>query len=307
MFYLSKIVWAFFQPSTLIAIIFVAGLFLAARGKRSGLPVLFFGVSLYLIAGFSPLANWLLTPLENRAQIGMSDPVDGAAGIIVLGGATGGARIFGDRRVILNEAADRMVEAVRLAQQYPDLPVIFSGGSGELIRNSDDESEAELARRFFASFKIMPPRLRFEDRSRNTRENAVFTAKLLQPQRDQRWVLVTSASHMPRAKALFEAQGFRIISRPGDFRISGPRDLWQIFGKPSDGLHRLDVVSKEWAGLLMSWLRGDIAWPQGRDNDSAVATLRKELRDFPDYWLLTCSRAWQEKGMSATIAFLTPG
>ncbi len=256
MFYLSKIAWAIFQPSTLIAIILVAGLFLAARGKRSGLPVLFCGVALYLIAGFSPLANWLLIPLEDRARIGISEPVDGAAGIIVLGGATG-AQTFGNRRVILNEAADRMIEAVRLAQQHPDLPVIFSGGKGELIPSSE-EIEAESARRFFEGFKIIPPRLRLEDRSRNTLENAVFTAKLLQPQRDQRWVLVTSAFHMPRARALFEAQGFRIIPRPGDFRIVGPQDSWQIFGKPSDGLHRLDLVAKEWVGLLVSWLRGDI-------------------------------------------------
>ena len=274
MFYLSKIVWAFFQPSTLIAIVLVAGLLLSVRGKRLGLPVLFCGIALYLIAGFSPLANWLLIPLENRAQIGMSEPVDGAAGIIVLGGATAGVQNFGDRRAILNDAADRMIEAVRLAQQHPDLPIIFSGGSGELFPGRE-EPEAELARRFFEDFKITPPRLRLEDRSRNTLENAAFTARLVQPRRDQRWVLVTSAFHMPRARALFEAQGFRIIPRPGDFRTAGPQDFWQIFGKPSDGLRRLDVAAKEWVGLLASWLRGDIAWPFGRDDDFTARQLAR--------------------------------
>ena len=272
MFYLSKIVWAIFQPSTLIVIILGAGLFLAARGKRSGLPMLFGGVALYFIAGFSPLATWLLISLENRAQIGISEPVDGAAGIIVLGGATGVAQISGERRVVLTEAGDRMVEAVRLAQQHPDMPVIFSGGSGELFPNST-ETEADLARRFFEGFNITPPRLRLEDRSRNTLENAVFTARLLQPLRDQRWVLVTSAFHMPRAKALFEAQGFRVIPRPGDFRTSGPQELWQPFGKPSDGLRRLDMTAKEWVGLLVLWLRGDIAWPQGHDDSSTARHL----------------------------------
>lgn len=273
MFYLSKIVWAFLQPSTLIAIVLVAGFLLAARGKRAGLPVLFCGIALYLIAGFSPLANWLLIPLENRAEIGMAEPVDGAAGIIVLGGATSGARESGDRRVILNDAADRMIEAVRLAQQHPNLPIIFSGGNGDFFANSGEEPEAELARRFFESFKITPPRLRLEDRSRNTLENAVFTAGLVQPQRDQRWVLVTSAFHMPRARALFEAQGFRIIPRPGDFRASGPQDYWQIFAKPSDGLRRLDMASKEWVGLWISWLRGDIVWQHGRDDSSSIKSV----------------------------------
>jgi uncharacterized SAM-binding protein YcdF (DUF218 family) len=272
MFYLSKIVWAFLQPSTLIAIVLVAGFLLVARGKRAGLPVLFCGVALYLIAGFSPLANWLLVPLETRAQIGMSEPVDGAAGIIVLGGATAGAQNFGERRVILNDAADRMIEAVRLAQQYPDLPVIFSGGNDDIFPSSKLEPEAQLARRFFEGFNITPPRLRLENRSRNTFENAAFTAKLMQPRLDQRWVLVTSAFHMPRARALFEAQGFHVIPRPGDFRTNGSQDLWQIFGKPSDGLRRLDMAAKEWVGLLVSWLGGDIAWPHGRDDTSPVGS-----------------------------------
>jgi uncharacterized SAM-binding protein YcdF (DUF218 family) len=175
--------------------------------------------------------------------------------------------------VILNDAADRMIEALRLAQQHPDLPVIFSGGNGDVFPSSRHETEAELARRFFEGFKIAPPRLRLEDRSRNTLENAVFTAGLVQPQRDQRWVLVTSAFHMPRARALFEAQGFRIIPRPGDFRTSGPQDYWQIFAKPSDGLRRLDMAAKEWVGLGISWLRGDIVWQHGRDDGASTKSV----------------------------------
>jgi uncharacterized SAM-binding protein YcdF (DUF218 family) len=263
MFYLSKIVWAFLQPSSFIALLLFAGLLLAARGKRYGLRLVFCASALYLIAGLSPFANWLLIPLEQRAQAGSSDQIDGAAGIIVLGGAVAGRLPSGDGHTLLNEAAERMIEAVQLAQQYPNLPVIFSGGNGELFSGGKQETEAELARSFFERFRITPPRLKLEDRARNTLENAVFTAKLLQPQPVQRWVLVTSAFHMPRAKALFEAQGFHIVPRPGDFRTGGRGDRWQIFGKPSDGLRRLDLASKEWVGIWVSWLRGDIVWPEG--------------------------------------------
>ncbi len=156
-----------------------------------------------------------------------------------------------------NDSADRMIEALRVAQQHPELPVIFTGGSASLFNIRRQDSEAELARRFFEGFGITPPRLQLEDRSRNTLENAVFTARLLHPRPDQRWVLVTSAFHMPRAKALFEAQGFRIIPRAGDFRINGPEDKWEIFRTPSDGLHRLDTAAKEWVGLWVARLRGD--------------------------------------------------
>ena len=257
MFYLSKIVWAFLQPSSFVAVVFAAGIVLAALGKRWGLRLLVFGAALYIVIGFSPLANWLLVPLEQSARNGASDSINGAAGIIVLGGALAGAS--SDHRVLLNESAGRMLEAVRVAQDNPALPVIFSGGKAELLTRRQF-TEADLAQRFFEEFKITPPRLKLEDRSRNTLENAVFTARLLQPQPGQSWVLVTSAYHMPRARALFEAQGFHIIPSAGDFRTTGPDDRWELFGSPADGLRRMDIATKEWIGLFVSWIRGDITW-----------------------------------------------
>jgi uncharacterized SAM-binding protein YcdF (DUF218 family) len=262
MFYLSKIVWGIFQPSTFIAILLCAGIVLSLRRKRAGLALSSFAAPLYVMAGFLPLANGLLVPLEYRTKPGTAEEIAGAAGIIVLGGAVSGESQFGDRRVLLNDSADRMIAAVQLAQHYPALPVIFSGGSGAVFHLTHLKPEAEFARRFFESFGIAAPRLRLEDRSRNTLENAIYTADLLHPSPDQRWVLVTSAFHMLRAKALFEAQGFRIVAAPGDFRTAGPSDYWQIFAKPSDGLHRLDLAAKEWVGLTVSWLRGDLRWPE---------------------------------------------
>jgi uncharacterized SAM-binding protein YcdF (DUF218 family) len=264
MFYLSKIVWWFFQPSTLIALMLFAGLALAAFRKRSGSRLIVSAAALYAILGFSPVANWLLIPLEHRYKAASSSETAELAGIIVLGGAvTAAAEDTG--RAMLNDSADRMIEAVRLAQMRPSAPVIFSGGKGDLFDLPGGETEAELARRFFEDFGIKPPRLKLEDRSRNTLENAVFTAELLQPRADQRWALVTSAFHMPRARSLFEAQGFRIVPAPADIRTRGASDRWHFFTKPSDGLRRVDLAAKEWVGLFASWLRGDIAWPHASD------------------------------------------
>jgi uncharacterized SAM-binding protein YcdF (DUF218 family) len=159
----------------------------------------------------------------------------------------------------LNEAAERMTEAVRLSNLYPALPLVFSGGKAGLFQL--EESESDAARRFFAGFNIAPPRLVLEDRSRNTVENAAFTAKLLQPKAGQRWVLITSAFHMARAKALFEAQGFEIVPWPVDYRTRGWADRWRLFAAPSEGLRHMDLAFKEWAGIVVLWLQGDMAWP----------------------------------------------
>jgi len=260
MFYLSKILWGPFQPSSLIALLLAAGVVFSIAGrKRPALRFFSSGAVLYVIFGFSPLAIWLLEPLEIHASAGAAKDLDGAAGIIVLGGAIEGNSTLGGGATHLNESADRMIEAVHLAARYPSMPVLFSGGKAELFERQDTETEAELARRFFEAFNIRPPRLMLESQSRNTLENAVLSAKLLRPKPGQKWILVTSAFHMPRAKALFEAQGFSVLARPADFKTSGLNSWWYIFPKASDGLRRLDLAAKEWGGLGVSWLRGDIS------------------------------------------------
>jgi uncharacterized SAM-binding protein YcdF (DUF218 family) len=262
MFYLSKIVWGIFQPSSIIPIFFAAGACFAAAGRvRAAIRLFLSGALLYVLFGFSPLSYWLLVPLERHAGAVTPKDLGDAAGIIVLGGAIEGRPAFGGGAPHLNEAGERMIEAVRLAGRYPSLPVVFTGGSSALFGGRGSDSEAELARQFFEGFNIMPPRLMLEDRSRNTRENAAETAKLLRPKAGQKWILVTSASHMPRAKALFEAQGFEILAWPVDFKTSSSRGSWRLSPKASDGLQRTDLAAKEWVGLGAAWMLGYISWP----------------------------------------------
>ena len=260
MFYLSKIVWGLFQPSSLLIILFAGGAVMAWAGRtRAAMRLFASGAALYVIFGFSPLANWVMAPLEVRAKAGAAQSLDGAAGIIVLGGAIESAASLGGDAPHLNESGDRMVEALRLAASYPSLPVFFSGGKADLFPREDRDTEAALALRFFAAFNLTPPRVRFEDRSRNTFENAVEAAKELQPKPGQKWILVTSAFHMPRAKALFEAQGFEILARPVDYRTNGFDGWWRPFPRASEGLRRLDLVVKEWVGLAMAWASGELS------------------------------------------------
>lgn len=258
-FVLSKILWGLFQPSSLVAIFFAAGAVFAISGRaKAALRLFAGGAFLYAVFGFLPLANWVLAPLEIEAKATAAENLDGAAGIIVLGGAVGTATSLARGVPHLNESADRMIEVLRLAARYPALPVFFSGGKGDLFPRKDFDTEAEVALRFFEAFDLAPPRLRFEDRSRNTLENAVEAAKALQPKPGQKWILVTSAFHMPRAKALFEGQGFEILARPVDFRTNGFDDWWRPFPRAWEGLRRLDLAAKEWIGIAVAWLAGDL-------------------------------------------------
>lgn len=259
MFYLSKIVWALLQPSSLIVILFAAGTVLAWAGRTGAALRLFAtGAAFYVVFGFSPLANWAMAALEVRAKAAEAQSLDGAAGIIVLGGAIETAASLGGGTPHLSKSADRVVEALRLAARYPALPVFFAGGKADLYPRQDTDPEALLAQRFFQAFNLMPPRFKFEDRSRNTFEDAVESAKSLQPRPGQKWIFVTSAFHMPRAKALFEAQGFEVLARPVDFRTNGFNGWWRTFPRASEGLRRLDLAVKEWVGLTMAWASGEL-------------------------------------------------
>jgi uncharacterized SAM-binding protein YcdF (DUF218 family) len=261
MFYLSKIAWAFFQPSTFIAVVFVAGLALALAGRsRFGTWLLAAATLLYLICGFSPLGVWLLEPLESWASPASDAELSGAAGIIVLGG--GMARTVKGAAPQLNEAGERMVETVRLARRFPSMTIVFSGGRGELFEDESLQTEAASAEQFLSVFDISAPRLKLEDSSRNTFENAVFTARVVAPAPGQPWILVTSAFHMPRAALLFEKQGFTILQRPTDFRTTSGVRPARFFLRAGQGFDQVDLAAKEWVAIFVYWLRGDIAWPK---------------------------------------------
>jgi uncharacterized SAM-binding protein YcdF (DUF218 family) len=171
------------------------------------------GVCLLLIVsdpvGVGPA---LVRPLEARfPQAMISEPVDG---IIALGGDIA-----------------RVIEAVKLAEAFPKATLIISGAN------------EEFAHQFASSQPKIRKRLVFESRSRSTYENAVLTAKLLVPKLDQRWILVTSASHIPRAVGTFRKAGFNVVP-------------WAVTCGSERYRLSVDVGVHEWVGLLFYWLRG---------------------------------------------------
>ena len=111
-------------------------------------------------------------------------------------------------------------------------------------------TEAELAARLFESFGIAKARIVLEDKSRDTVENARFTKELVQPKPGERWLLVTSAHHMPRSVGVFRAAGFPVEAFPVDYRTRGAIDMLRPFSPLGDGLRRTDTAMREWVGLV---------------------------------------------------------
>jgi uncharacterized SAM-binding protein YcdF (DUF218 family) len=253
-FVVSKVFGFFAIPSNLVMSIGILGLLLwPTRFGRAGRRLVVASLVMLAILGLSPVGNALIIPLEQRFppwNVAGGPP----AGIVVLGGSLSPHVSAGRNEVALNEGAERLTVGAELALRYPDARILFTGGSGALI--FEEGAEAEFAMRVFEGFRIPRARVVLEDRSRNTVENAAFSKDLAQPKPGERWLLVTSAYHMPRAIGIFRKAGFAVEAYPVDWRTSGTEDALRPFPTMSEGLRRTDVAVREWVGLVAYWLTG---------------------------------------------------
>lgn len=258
-FTLSKIFWFFIQPLNLAIFLLLAGGIAAALGRRRlGIAG---PVAAFLILG---LATWtslgaiLIGPLEERFQRPVPPP-EHVAGIVVLGGGFEGAINLARGGYELNSSGDRFVEAAVLARRYPDAKVVVTGGVGTLVL--EGEGDGVSAPRLLTALGVAPERLILEAKSRNTYENAVFTKALVTPQPGETWLLVTSAFHMPRSKALFDKAGFPTVPWPVDYRTSGKEGVSLFADNEIDSLQTTTIAVREWIGLLAYWFTGKIDTP----------------------------------------------
>ena len=254
-FYAAKILWMLLHPTSLIAGALVVGLILlrTVRWQRFGRRLLTGGAIAFVVVGLLPIGEWLTVPLENRfrrADLGRGPP---PTGIVILGGAED-ARAWPPRELAgLNESAERYTEAIALARRFPRMRVAFTGGTSLLVLNAVGESVT--AGRLLEALGVDKARLTLEGRARDTYENAVFTKQLVNPAPGERWLLITSAWHMPRAMGCFRQAGFPVEPWPVDYRTNGHYRLWPN-ERIADGLRELDAAAREYVGLLMYYLRG---------------------------------------------------
>jgi uncharacterized SAM-binding protein YcdF (DUF218 family) len=256
-FVLSKTLGFLLLPTNfLIGVGFIGAILLLTRFASLGRKLVMASVLLLVICGLSPLGNYLLYPLESRFppwEAGAGAPPDG---IIVLGASIEADLSAAHGTPVVRGAPDRIITAAALAHRYPNARVVFSGGSANLI--STDAREADFAGAIFESLGIAKSRLIMERESRNTLENAQFSKALVAPKAGERWLLVTSAFHMPRSIGLFRKAGFAVEAYPVDWRVGGRGDLMSFSNVILDGLGRTEVAVREWIGLIAYRATGKI-------------------------------------------------
>jgi uncharacterized SAM-binding protein YcdF (DUF218 family) len=253
-FLLSKTFGVLVLPTNLLIIAAVTGvLLLRTQFVSLGRKLVTASILLLVICGVSPLGNVLLYPLEQRfppwnAANGAPD------GIVVLGGSID-ADLSAERgTAVFSRAADRVIVAAELARRYPKARLIFTGGSANLLET--DAKEADYVVAVFEALGIPGQRLEIDRRARNTDENAEFSKAIAAPKSGQRWLLLTSAFHMPRSVGIFRKAGFAVEPYPVDWRTGGAVDLLTFSPFVVQGLERTDIAVREWIGLVAYWISG---------------------------------------------------
>jgi uncharacterized SAM-binding protein YcdF (DUF218 family) len=251
-FALSKIFEFLFAPThlTLFALLLGATLLYTRYGKWGRRLVALSAVLLALMA-FGPFGSMLATPLEARFPE-QPDAIAEPDGIIVLGGSIDEELSAERGRVVFNEAAQRLIAPIELLRRFPRARLVFTGGSGRLLGSTD--AEALFVRRFWRAIGLDQGAALYEDRSRNTVENALFTRDLVQPKPGERWLLITSAMHMPRAVGIFRKLGFSVVPYPVDFSTNGDFWRWPTHNSISRRLGIVDRAAHEWFGLVVNRL-----------------------------------------------------
>ncbi len=251
MFLFGKLVHFLIHPLHIVLALVGIGLLLRLFGRRRpGAVALWVAGAFVAVVGLTPIGSALAYAIENRVERGDYD-LAAVQGVIVLGGSTGHPDLVeAHGTYMLNDGAERLTTLVALRRQRPDLPVIVSGGQGRLIPHPINE--AAITRMLLEDLGVDPSTVEFEDRSRNTHENAVYTREML-GDRDGPWLLVTSAFHMPRALGSFRQAGIEVIPLPVDYRIGPPS--WGMLS-PHYRFGDLDLAFNEIFGLVTYRLLG---------------------------------------------------
>lgn len=270
-FVVAKVLGALAMPSRLIVLALLAGLALrGAFGRRwpgrAGVALTGLAAVALAVVAVVPVGDLLMRPLEQRfaappASAASDRPPDG---VVVLGGAIDAPLSAIHGRPAVNGAAERLFALASLARAHPDAAIVFTGGTGSLRR--PEAREAAYARALMAGLGLPPGRVLWDAEARTTRENAVNALALAEPAPGERWLLVTSAWHMPRAVGSFRAVGFEVEAHPVDFRTR-PALAWGL--EPAANLSALDRAAHEWLGLAWYRLQGwtDRLLPASRPDD----------------------------------------
>ena len=251
-FLVKKILGPMLYPVPLVLAILLLGLLLlwVRRGSRGGRFLVTVGTGLLIAFSWGPVPDRITRSLEDQyPPLRTVQDLPGGE----MGGGPGGGHVSDSRMPVTSQIDDsalvRLVEGIRIHRMLPGSKLLLSGGGGfDPVPNA--RVMADVAQALGVDQKDMV----LETVSRDTEDEAVEILKIIGR---ERFVMVTSAIHMPRSMILFEAKGMRPVPAPAghlakERRSHGPGDYFPS----AEGLRRVQRASHEYIGMIWARLRG---------------------------------------------------
>ena len=254
MFLLKKITGLLLSPLTVCIVLFVSGLFLLlfTRRQRTGKFTVTLGVVFLLLMSYDALPDRALGTLEHRyPPLKKIDPISDIKWIVVLGGGhiTDPNLPLASR--LSGESLSRLIEGVIIHKRLPESRMILSGGN-IFDPVPESKSMAELA----IILGIDKDDIHEEPAGLDTEDQAILINKIVGK---DKFILVTSAFHMPRSMALFQKQGMHPIPATAGHRIKDKETIDPfMFFPDSGGIEKMEFAVHEYLGMLWAKLRGRI-------------------------------------------------
>lgn len=253
-FSLSKIFTFIIDPLFLLFCIGGVALFFPSLRRKIRWVLLPLFILIFIIS--TPfMANRIFSFVEDLETNTMKDIKYDA--IVVLSGMVN-LSLSNEDQIEFSGAVDRILKGVELYKQGKAEFLILSGGSGALF--GDVFSEAELLKKFIAKFGIPSDRIIVEANSRNTYQNAIETAKIINKHGYKKILLITSAFHMFRSHGCFTKVGIDVDLFPVDYYAQKKVLDFRVFLPSSPSLNLVNRAIHELTGILVYWATNRISY-----------------------------------------------
>lgn len=259
MFLLKKLISPFFLPVPFCSLLLIVGLTLlwSGRRQRAGKLLVSVGALLLIFLSYGVSTKLLLLPLERQyppilsatsLNAGDAQPVKW---IVVLGGGGSYSSQLPSPGRLSSASLARLIEGIRLQRQIPGSKLVLSEGN---IFGSGPVAEAMA--KLAEDLGVKKEDMILETESHDTEGQASLILPIVAI---DRFLLITSASHMPRSIALFRKAGMNPIPAPTDFE-SIRAENWRpaAFYPSAGGLRKAELAVHEYLGLAWSKIRGKI-------------------------------------------------
>ncbi|MEP7264322.1 MAG: YdcF family protein [Bacteroidota bacterium] len=253
-FVASKILDFITNPLSWILITLLLSVFL----KKPGLKKRFLLATVFMLLFFSnpwitnkAISAWEIDPINSNSITEIYDVG------IVLGGSM---RYYDNttQRVVYSSSVDRLLQTIDLYHRGKIKKILLSGGSGYV--NFPDWKESVFLKKVLEQCNIPEGDILMENNSRNTRENALESAAVLKSGTyGNRFLLITSATHMRRSLACFDKVGLKPDPYAVDVRSGVDMyTLDKLIIPDTENISNWDILIHEWLGMLMYKMAGYI-------------------------------------------------